>query len=760
MKKRTKVATVPTRRLRRLRRLGRGLSALAATFSMAAGMGVLAVVNSPAALAAATAVIPTSPNPGTSPTTINNYQQVTFPANDDGTWPCGGSGNESPACPGPSGETGPTTYPIGFNINFFGSKYSAAYVNNNGNVTFGAPLPEYTPADLTTFANPIVAPFFADVDTRGTNSALVNFGTGTLNGQKVFVVNWPGVGCFDQNSTLLNNFQLILIDRPERGTGSLGDDFDMEFNYNTVQWDTGQASGGDVNCQNGPAGETAYVGYSNGTTTPGDSYNLPGSGVPQAFLDSSTATGLIHSDLNSTTLGRYIFTVNAGQPTAPTSLATSLAGGGQHGTSISVPAGTNVSDAATLSGANASTATGTVTYDVYSDSACTNLASGGSPEDITTPGTLPGSKSVSLTTPGTYYWQVVYSGDSTNNGSSSPCAPTGTGNEVETVTAAATSATVTTALSGAGQSGAQITVPTGTAVTDSATLSGANASTATGTVTYNVYSDSACTVAVSSGTPKTISTAGTLPASSAVSLATAGSYYWKASYSGDSSHAPATSTCGTAGEVEKVTSPVSGGPSIDTVSSGQSYNSATAKVSTTAGGDLLVAFVAGDAPTSGGQTAAVSGGGLTWTLAGRENTQLGDAEVWTARATGVLNNIPVTAQETIRNWDETITVVAFKNAPGIGTVTKFNSAHGAPTGTLATSQADSRVFAIGDDWLKSVPRTLGSGQTLIHQATDAVGDTYWVQAKNAVTPNAGTTVTINDTAPTSDPYNLVLVEIL
>jgi hypothetical protein len=85
---------------------------------------------------------------------------------------------------------------------------------------------------------------------------------------------------------------------------------------------------------------------------------------------------------------------------------------------------------------------------------------------------------------------------------------------------------------------------------------------------------------------------------------------------------------------------------------------------------------------------------------------------------------------------------------------------GAPTGSLTTSQASSWVFAIGDDWLKSIPRTLGPGQTLIHQATDSVGDTYWVQATNAITPTACTSVTINDTAPTTDPYNLVLVEIL
>jgi hypothetical protein len=49
---------------------------------------------------------------------------------------------------------------------------------------------------------------------------------------------------------------------------------------------------------------------------------------------------------------------------------------------------------------------------------------------------------------------------------------------------------------------------------------------------------------------------------------------------------------------------------------------------------------------------------------------------------------------------------------------------------------------------------------LVHEATDAVGDTYWVQATSSPTPLSGTKVTINDIAPTSDPYNLVLVEIL
>jgi len=542
----------------------------------AIGSPAISLVTAPPASAAANAVIPTSTSPGTSANVINNYVAVSFPANDDGTWPCGGTGNASPPCPGPSGEAGPTTVPIGFNINFFGSEFNSAYVNNNGNITFSAPLPQYTPSDLTTFGSPIIAPFFADADTRGAGSALVNFGTGTLNGQKVFVVNWPGVGCYDSISSVLNNFQLILIDRPDRGTSALGDDFDMEFNYNSVQWDTGTASTGDASCQNAStAGDSAFVGYGNGTTTAGDSFDLPGSGIDNSFLDSNATTGLISNDLNSTTLGRYIFTVNNGQPTQPSSLTTALSGAGQTGTTISVPANTAVTDTATLTGTNASSATGTVTYNVYSDSGCTTALNSGTPETITTPGTLPPSAPLTLSA-GTYYWQAVYSGDTTNNGSNSPCGITG---EVETVTSPTTSSStttsttmaptttssttsttiappttqLTTSLSGADQSGPSISVLTNTAVTDTAALTGTNAATATGTVTYNIYSDSNCATLVNAGAPETITTPGTLPPSNAVSLPTAGTYYWQATYSGDSHNASSTTACGT--EVECVICP-------------------------------------------------------------------------------------------------------------------------------------------------------------------------------------------------------------
>src|SRR5262249_17927237 len=40
----------------------------------------------------------------------------------------------------------------------------------------------------------------------------------------------------------------------------------------------------------------------------------------------------------------------------------------------------------------------------------------------------------------------------------------------------------------------------------------------------------------------------------------------------------------------------------------------TPAFSTSAAGELIVAFVASDGPSTGGQTSTISGGGLTWTL--------------------------------------------------------------------------------------------------------------------------------------------------
>ena len=125
-------------------------------------------------------------------------------------------------------------------------------------------------------------------------------------------------------------------------------------------------------------------------------------------------------------------------------------------------------------------------------------------------------------------------------------------------------------------------MPTATAVTDQATLSGTNASVASGSVTYNVYSESNCSDLVGGGTAEPITTPGTLPASAPVPLDNAGTYYWQASYSGDTYHSSSTSSCGSESETVTAQAPV---PTV-------------AKVSPTAG------------PTGGGTPITITGTGF------------------------------------------------------------------------------------------------------------------------------------------------------
>jgi hypothetical protein len=194
--------------------------------------------------------------------------------------------------------------PIGFTVNFFGNSHSSAFVNNNGNITFDAPLSTFTPFNLTTTDREIIAPFFADVDTRNLGSDVTRYGAGTVDGRAAWGVTWDGVGYYNTAADKLNRFQVILIDRSDIGPG----DFDIEFNYNQIQWETGSASGG----SGGLGGSSARAGFSNGSGDPGTSFELVGSAINGAFLDSNLLTGLIHNSLNSSVDGRYIFTARNG----------------------------------------------------------------------------------------------------------------------------------------------------------------------------------------------------------------------------------------------------------------------------------------------------------------------------------------------------------------------------------------------------------------------------------------------------------------
>jgi hypothetical protein len=193
---------------------------------------------------------------------------------------------------------------IGFTANFAGTSWTQLFVNNNGNVTFGQGRSQFTPQDLTAATGfPIIAAFFADVDTRNPLSALATYGTGTVGDRAAFGVNWDGVGYYNTQADKLNIFQLILIDRGDTGAGN----FDIEFNYDQILWETGSASGG----TNGFGGTSAAVGYSQGTGAPGTFSQLPGSLVNGALINGGS-NALVGNSLNSNLAGRYVFNVRGG----------------------------------------------------------------------------------------------------------------------------------------------------------------------------------------------------------------------------------------------------------------------------------------------------------------------------------------------------------------------------------------------------------------------------------------------------------------
>lgn len=201
--------------------------------------------------------------------------------------------------------------PLGFSISLFGKTETQCYVNNNGNITFFGELSTYTPAPLQNIGYAIIAPFWADVDTRpgGSDVVTYSYGLETIDGHQAFGVNWVNVGYFSYHDDKLNSFQLVLIQRSDTGAGN----FDIEFNFNRILWETGDASSG----SNGYGGFPSRSGLTNGSNR---TIELAYSGQTLVQLDADPnngspnyTTGLIYRSRNSTIPGRFVFQVRGGE---------------------------------------------------------------------------------------------------------------------------------------------------------------------------------------------------------------------------------------------------------------------------------------------------------------------------------------------------------------------------------------------------------------------------------------------------------------
>ncbi|MBX3272872.1 MAG: hypothetical protein KF729_21600 [Sandaracinaceae bacterium] len=177
----------------------------------------------------------------------------------------GGTADYGTACLGRNDDGHSTSidlrpiFPSG--IQFFDQTHTSMFVNTNGNVTFSAGLPTYTPNAFPVADRPMIAPFWADVDIRGTECREPDGGTGVTGacqnpasngvwwhldtvGRRV-VVTWDRVGYYRCHVDRVMSFQLVLSPAPTSSCAAGGGgDFDVEFRFNRCEWNTGDASGG------------------------------------------------------------------------------------------------------------------------------------------------------------------------------------------------------------------------------------------------------------------------------------------------------------------------------------------------------------------------------------------------------------------------------------------------------------------------------------------------------------------------------------
>ncbi|XP_077312589.1 uncharacterized protein LOC143933542 isoform X4 [Lithobates pipiens] len=195
-------------------------------------------------------------------------------------------------------------------IPLFGRAFSYLYVNNNGLLSFGSPISQFTPQALpVAFGNPFLAIFWADVDnrlagdiyyrettdpsllSRATTDIRTYFHAVNFTAQWVFVATYHRVAYFGEGTpNKVNTFQAVLT--------TDGNQTFLLYNYADIQWPSTQPNG------SYPAGPLALAGLNSGYAT--GYYTLPGS------LTLSVANLSSTSNVNVT--GRWAFKVDKLHP--------------------------------------------------------------------------------------------------------------------------------------------------------------------------------------------------------------------------------------------------------------------------------------------------------------------------------------------------------------------------------------------------------------------------------------------------------------
>jgi MYXO-CTERM domain-containing protein len=149
-----------------------------------------------------------------------------------------------------------TAFPGG--LNFFGTTHTRAFVNTNGNITFNGGVSTFTPRAFPVASQPMIAPYWGDVDIRGASYPANNEVAWVLRPGQM-IVTWHNVGYYNTHDDKKMDFQLIISNGMSCGAG----DFEVEFRFNICGWETGDASSG----SGGFGGTEAQSGFDAGDST-------------------------------------------------------------------------------------------------------------------------------------------------------------------------------------------------------------------------------------------------------------------------------------------------------------------------------------------------------------------------------------------------------------------------------------------------------------------------------------------------------------
>jgi len=258
------------------------------------------------------------------------------------------------------------------------------------------------------------------------------------------------------------------------------------------------------------------------TVTVGSGHSIPPSAslVPGAGLYSFNATYSGDATNNPVTSPCEPLTINKQTPVITTSISPSS----------SITVGSSVTDQATLTGGFPSTGvTGTVTYGFFGSGSCSGTTISSSTVTVGAANSVPGSISVPPPSAGAFAFNATYSGDANNTRVSGPCEP---------LTVIKQTPSISTTINPSS------TITVGASVSDQATLAGGFPSTGvTGSVVYAFFTNSVCGGSPVSTSTVTVGAGSSIPVSNSVTPASAGTFAFNATYSGDGNNNRVSSSC-------------------------------------------------------------------------------------------------------------------------------------------------------------------------------------------------------------------------